>query len=76
MSETDIGHVTALKHRIDMTYPTFKQRRIRIPPSISKEVRDHLHQLLIAGIIRKSKSPFSSIVVHVGKKNGDLKNVR
>lgn len=38
-----------------------------------KEVRDHLQQLLTAGIIRKSKSPFSSNVVLVRRKNGDLR---
>lgn len=38
-----------------------------------KEVRDHLQQLLTAGIIKKSKSPFSSNVVLVRRKNGDLR---
>lgn len=74
MSETDFGHVTAIKHRIDMTYPTpFKQRHRRIPPSMYKEVRDHLQQILTAGMIRKSKSPFSSNVVLVRKTNGNLR---
>lgn len=43
MSEADIGQVTAIKHRIKMTDHThFKQRHRRIPPSIFKEVLDHL----------------------------------
>lgn len=43
MSEADIGQVTAIKHRIKMTDHThFKQRHRRIPPSIFKEVIDHL----------------------------------
>lgn len=72
--ETDIGHVTTVKHRIEMTDNTpFRQRHRRIPPSMFKEVRDHIQQLLTAGIIRKSKSPFSSNVVLVRKKNGDLR---
>ena len=73
-SDSDIGHVTSVKHRIEMTDSTpFKQRHRRILPSMFKEVRDHLQQLLSAGIIRKSKSPFSSNVVLVRKKNGDLR---
>jgi hypothetical protein len=38
-----------------------------------KEVRDHLQQLLEAGVIRKFKWPFLSNVVVVRKKNGDLR---
>lgn len=72
--ETDIGHVTTVKHRLEMTDHTpFKQRHKRIPQSMFKEVRDHLQQLLTAGIIRKSKLPFSSNVVFVRKKIGDLR---
>lgn len=50
-----------------------RQRHRRILPSMFKEVRDHLQQLLTAGIIRESKSPFSSNIVLVRKKNGDLR---
>lgn len=49
--ETDICHVTTVKKRIEMTDHTpFRQRHRRIPPSMFKEVRDHLQQLLTAGI--------------------------
>jgi hypothetical protein len=73
-SDTDLGHVTAVKHRIELTEDIpFKQRHRRIPPGMFKEVRDHLQQLQEAGVIRKSKSPFSSNVVLVRKKNGDLR---
>lgn len=37
------------------------------------EVRNHIEQLLAAGIIRPSKSPFTSNVVLVRKKNGKLR---
>lgn len=39
-----------------------------LPPSMIDEVRSHIEQLLSAGIIRKSKSPFASNVVF-SKKN-------
>jgi hypothetical protein len=72
--DTDIGHVTTVKHRIELVDPTpFKQRCRRIPPSMFQEVRNHLQQLVEAGVIRRSKSPFSSNVVLVRKKNGDLR---
>ena len=37
------------------------------------EVREHLENLLSTGIIRKSKSPWSSNIVPVRKKNGKLR---
>lgn len=58
--DTDIGQCDKVKHRIDLLpgYDVpFKQRHRRIPPMMIEEVRQHLDQLLAAGIIRKSKSP-------------------
>jgi hypothetical protein len=63
-----------VEHSIDLLDETpFKQRPRRIPPSMYQEVRNHLKQLLDADIIRKSKSPFSSNVVLVKKKNNELR---
>lgn len=75
-SDTDIGQCDRIKHRIDLLpgFETpFKQRHRRIPPTMIEEVRQHLDQLLSAGIIRKSKSPWASNVVLVRKKNGKLR---
>ncbi|KAK3104940.1 hypothetical protein FSP39_013542 [Pinctada imbricata] len=73
-SETDIGHNNSVKHRIELYDPIpFKQRYRRIPPSMFDHVRDHLQQLLSAGIIRKSHSPFTSNVVLAKKKDGKLR---
>jgi hypothetical protein len=72
--DTDIGHVTTVKHRSELVDPTpFKQRCRHIPPSIFQEVRNHLQQLVKAGMIQRSKSPFSSNVVLVREKNKDLR---
>lgn len=72
--DADIGHYTGVKHHINLSDETpFKQRYRRIPPAMIDEVRSHLEQLLAAGIIRKSHSPFASNVVLVRKKDGKLR---
>lgn len=72
--ETDIGHYKGVKHHINLSDDMpFKQRFRRIPPSMVDEVRTHLEQLLTAGVIRKSHSPFASNVVLVRKKDGKLR---
>ena len=74
VSDTDIGICNKIKHRIDLlTDIPFKQRHRRIPPSMIEEVRQHIEQLLAAGVIRPSKSPYTSNVVLVRKKNGKLR---
>lgn len=70
----DIGHTTTVKHRVDLKDETpFKHRHRRIPPSMYQEVKEHLQELLGAGIIRPSNSPWASGVVLVRKKNGKLR---
>ena len=72
--DTDIGYNASVEHYIELMDETpFKQRYRRIPPSMLDEVRDHIQQQLAAGVIRKSYSPFSSNVVLVRKKNGQLR---
>ena len=72
--DTDIGYCPFVEHRIELDDERpFKQRYRRIPPSMLDEVRDHIEQQLSAGIIRRSHSPFSSNVVLVRKKNGQLR---
>ena len=72
--DTDIGFYPFVEHRIELLDEIpFKQRFRRIPPSMLEEVRDHIQQQLSAGIIRRSHSPFSSNVVLVRKKNGQLR---
>ncbi len=52
-SDDDLGHSTAVQHRIDLTEDIpFKQRHRRIPPAMYDEVHTHLQQLLSPGVIR------------------------
>lgn len=70
----DIGHVTSVKHRIELEDERpFKQRYRHIPPAMYEDVKSHLHQMLRAGVIRKSHSPYASNIVLVKKKNGSLR---
>ena len=70
----DIGHYDGVKHHIELTDERpFKQRFRRIPPHLLEEVADHLRQLEANGVIRPSKSPFSSPIVCCRKKDGSLR---
>lgn len=72
--ELDLGHYSGVTHRIEMEDPRpFKQRFRRIPPHMFEEVADHLRQLEANGVIRPSKSQYSSPVVCVRKKDGKLR---
>lgn len=51
----------------------FKHRARPIHPRDIGAVRKHLQELLLSGVIRESESPFSSPIVVVRKKNGDVR---
>ena len=68
------GHTTAVRHRIRLHDETpFKERPRPIHPSDREAVKQHLKELLDAGIIKESQSPFASPVVLVRKKNGSIR---
>ena len=70
-SELDLGHYKGVEHTIELEDPNpFKQRHRCIPPHMFEEVRDHLRQLEACGVIRPSKSEYSSPVVCCRKKDG------
>ena len=72
--DLDLGHTTLRKHHIKLTSDVpFKERPRRVPPAMVEEVRQHLQEMLELGVIRKSESPYSSNVVLVRKKNGQLR---
>ena len=71
---TDLGKTDLVKHSIKLNDETpFKEPYRRIPPGLYEEVRVHLKEMLDAGAIRESESPYSSNVVLVRKKDGGLR---
>lgn len=71
---TDLGNTDLTQHEIHLKDETpFKDPYRRIPPSLYEEVREHLKEMLEAGAIRESSSPFSSNVVLVRKKDNSLR---
>ena len=71
-SSTDLGRIDLVNHEIKLTDETpFKEPYRHIPPALY-EVRQNLRYKIDAGAIQPSKSPFSSNVVLVWKKDGSL----
>ena len=70
----DLGKTSVLKHRIDLhdNIPV-KERARRIPPNMIEELRNHIQQLHSMGVIEESVSPWSSPIVLVRKKSGELR---
>ncbi|MEW8091524.1 MAG: reverse transcriptase family protein, partial [Candidatus Thiodiazotropha endolucinida] len=71
---TDLGNCDLVKHKINLhDNEPFKEPHRRIPPGLFQEVREHLSEMLQAGAIRPSQSPYSSNVVIVRKKDGSIR---
>ena len=65
---TDLGNCDLIKHEIKLTdNEPFKEPARRIPPALFQEVKEHLKEMMAAGAIRPSHSPYSSNVVIVRK---------
>ena len=70
-NDLDLGKCNILKHKIQLTdQQPFKERYRRIPPHLFEEVKQHLQEMVEAGAIRRSFSPWASAVVLVRKKDG------
>jgi len=71
---TDLGKTNIVKHKIELTDNTpFKLPYRRVPPGMYEEVKQHLKEMLETGAIKESKSPYSSNVVLVRKKDNSLR---
>ena len=63
-----------MEHEINISDNTpFKDPNRRIPPTLFEEVRQHIKEMLDAGAVRESQSPFSSNIVLVSKKDNSLR---
>jgi hypothetical protein len=63
-----------VKHQINLADETpIKLPHRRIPPAMVQETKSHLNKMLDAGIIRSSHSPFSTPMVLIRKKSGELR---
>lgn len=73
-SDTDLGQTEMVQHRIELIDQTpFKQKHRRISPAMYEEVRNHLQQLIVSGVIRRSHSPWAFNIVLCRKKNRKLR---
>lgn len=71
--DLDFGHTTQVKHHIKLQDQSpFKQRARPIHPQDVDAVRKHLRELLDAGVISESESPFASPIVVVRKHDNSV----
>ena len=72
--DTNPGHTDIVEHRIETgtCKPVFHPP-YRIPPAWKAEVREEIRGMLEAGIVVPSKSPWTSPLVPVRKKDGSLR---
>ena len=73
LESNELGCTSAIKHeiRINNSEP-FKEQFRHIPPPLLEEVHASLWDMLDAGVIHLSQSPWCNVVVLVRKKDGTL----
>lgn len=74
LHEWDVGLAKDVEHHIRLSDPRpFRERSRRLAPADIDDVRMHLQELLKAGIIKESRSPYASPIVIARKKNGRIR---
>ena len=74
LDDNELGCASQVKHNIKVTNDEpFKEQFQRIPPPLLEEVRTHVNDMLQAGAIRPSSSPWCNAVVLIWKKDGGLR---
>ncbi|KAL1259510.1 hypothetical protein QQF64_010087 [Cirrhinus molitorella] len=72
--EWEVGLAKGVEHNIRLTDPRpFRERSRRLAPADIEDVRKHLQELLDAGVIKESRSPYASPIVVARKKNGNVR---
>lgn len=74
LHEWEVGLAKGVEHQIQLNDARpFRERSHRLTPADIDDVRRHLQELLAAGIIKESRSPFASPIVKARKKNGSIR---
>lgn len=74
MNSSELGCTDRITHTIELTDAIPIKEKVRpIPPAMYDEIRKHLEELLSAGIIAESKSPYCSNIVVAKKKDGSIR---
>ena len=74
LESNELGCTSAIEHKIHIeNNEPFKEWFWHIPPPLLEEVRTSLRDMLEAGAIHPSQSPWCNVVVLVWKKDGTLR---
>lgn len=74
LSEWEVGLAKDVEHNMRLSDPRpFRERSRRLAPVDIEDVRRHLQDLLAAGVIKESRSPYASPIVVARKKNGSVR---
>ena len=74
LDDNELGCASQVKHNIKVTDDEpFKEQFRYILPPLLEEVRIHVNDMLQAGAIRPSSSPWCNVVILVWKKDGGLR---
>ena len=72
--EYDLGCFTAVEHEIDLEeHKQFREKIRRTPPGFQGEEEKHIREMLEAGVIKASESPYASAPVLIRKRDGKLR---